>query len=45
MKLIIYEIKRLEQDYNNCNIAHIKELILSDIRLLVQAVFLTNETI
>jgi len=44
MKLILHEINRLEQDYYNCNIAHIKELILSDMRLLVQAVFLTNES-
>lgn len=45
MKLILHEISRLVQDYNNCNITHIRELILSDISLLIKAVFLTNDPI
>lgn len=45
MKLILHEIRRLEQDYYNCDILYIKELILSDIRLLLTAVYLTENTI
>ena len=46
MKLILHEIQRLEQDYNNCNITDLRELILSDISLLIKAVCLTtNESI
>ena len=45
MKLILHEIRRLEQDYYNCDISFIKELILSDIRLLINAVFIIEEPI
>lgn len=45
MKLILHEIRRLEQDYYNCDISFIKELILSDIRLLIKAVYITEEPI
>ena len=45
MKLILHEIQRLEQDYINCNITDIKELILSDISFLIKAVCLTTDPI
>ena len=45
MKLILHEIKRLEQDYYKCETFYIKELILSDIRLLLKAVYLTEHKI
>lgn len=45
MKLILHEIRRLEQDYYNCDISFIKELILSDIRLLIKAVYIIEEPI
>lgn len=42
MSLIIHELIRLEEDYYKCDNFLIKELILSDIRLLSKAVFLNN---
>ena len=40
MKLILHEIKRLEEDYYNCDISYIRELIFSDIKFLTKALFL-----
>lgn len=42
MELILHEIKRLEQDYDKCDISYIKELIFSDLKLLRKAVLLIN---
>ena len=45
MKLILHEIKRLEEDYHNCDITYIKELIISDIKLLSKALFIYKYSI
>jgi len=42
MELVITEIKRLVEDYNNCPYYTIKEQILLDIKLLKDVLLLLN---
>lgn len=43
MNLISYELTKLVDDYYRCDIFNIKELILSDIYLLTEAVTLVHD--
>ena len=42
MQMVMYEINRLLDDYSKCPDSRIKELILTDIELLRDALILSN---